>query len=82
MFCCPLYKPLFIKLTAYYKPTVIGDVIFAELWAVVNNAGVFSCYGPDDWCKVEDYQSSMDVNFLGIVRVTQVSSTPSHWRKI
>lgn len=42
-----------------------------KLWAIVNNAGVFSCYGPDDWCRVEDYQSSMDVNFLGIVRVTQ-----------
>ncbi|CAI4226111.1 unnamed protein product [Auanema sp. JU1783] len=42
-----------------------------KLWGVVNNAGVFSCYGPDDWLKITDYQSSFDVNTLGVIRVTQ-----------
>ncbi|KHN76504.1 Retinol dehydrogenase 7 [Toxocara canis] len=42
-----------------------------KLWAVVNNAGVFTTYGPDDWCTVEDYKFSLDVNTLGIIRVSQ-----------
>ncbi|KAK0409568.1 hypothetical protein QR680_004626 [Steinernema hermaphroditum] len=40
------------------------------LWAVVNNAGVFSIFGPDDWTSTKDYQRSYDVNCLGVVRVT------------
>uniref|UniRef100_A0A1I7ZD96 17-beta-hydroxysteroid dehydrogenase type 6 n=1 Tax=Steinernema glaseri TaxID=37863 RepID=A0A1I7ZD96_9BILA len=40
------------------------------LWAVVNNAGVFSIFGPDDWTSIADYQRSYDVNCLGVVRVT------------
>ncbi|TKR92448.1 hypothetical protein L596_007098 [Steinernema carpocapsae] len=41
-----------------------------ELWALVNNAGVFTCYGPDDWCTIEEYKFSFDVNTLGVVRTT------------
>ncbi|KAK0426428.1 hypothetical protein QR680_009704 [Steinernema hermaphroditum] len=41
-----------------------------DFWALVNNAGVFTCYGPDDWCTIEDYKYSYDVNTLGIVRTT------------
>ncbi|TKR69244.1 hypothetical protein L596_021427 [Steinernema carpocapsae] len=29
------------------------------LWAVVNNAGIFSIFGPDDWTSVVDYQNHM-----------------------
>ena len=42
------------------------------LWAVVNNAGIFSCYGPDDWLSMADYKLSLEVNTLGVIRTTQV----------
>ncbi|CAA98465.3 Retinol dehydrogenase 7 [Caenorhabditis elegans] len=42
-----------------------------KLWGVVNNAGIFSCYGPDDWCRMNDYKLALDVNCLGVIRVTQ-----------
>ncbi|KHN76528.1 Short-chain dehydrogenase/reductase family 9C member 7 [Toxocara canis] len=42
-----------------------------KLWAIVNNAGVFTTYGPDDWCCVQDYKFSFDVNTLGHIRVSQ-----------
>lgn len=37
---------------------------------MVNNAGIFSVYGPDDWCTIEEYRRSIDVNLLGVIRVT------------
>lgn len=40
------------------------------LWAIVNNAGVLSVYGPDSWLNVSSYQNSIDVNLLGAIRVT------------
>uniref|UniRef100_F1L5G9 17-beta-hydroxysteroid dehydrogenase type 6 n=1 Tax=Ascaris suum TaxID=6253 RepID=F1L5G9_ASCSU len=42
-----------------------------KLWAVVNNAGVFTTYGPDDWCSIDDYRFSFEVNTLGHIRVSQ-----------
>uniref|UniRef100_A0A0N5AHI0 D-beta-hydroxybutyrate dehydrogenase, mitochondrial n=1 Tax=Syphacia muris TaxID=451379 RepID=A0A0N5AHI0_9BILA len=39
------------------------------LWAVVNNAGIFSAYGPDDWLTTKEYKQSLNVNFLGSVRM-------------
>ncbi|KJH53747.1 oxidoreductase, short chain dehydrogenase/reductase family protein [Dictyocaulus viviparus] len=42
-----------------------------QLWAVVNNAGVFSCFGPDDWTTVGDYLEAVQVNTFGVIRVTQ-----------
>ncbi|CAB3396733.1 unnamed protein product [Caenorhabditis bovis] len=41
------------------------------LWGIVNNAGIFSCYGPDDWCTLDDYKKSVEVNTYGVIRVTQ-----------
>ncbi|KAK6048564.1 oxidoreductase, short chain dehydrogenase/reductase family protein [Cooperia oncophora] len=41
-----------------------------ELWGLVNNAGIFSCYGPDDWTKVSDYINAAQVNTFGVIRVT------------
>ncbi|CAD6196459.1 unnamed protein product [Caenorhabditis auriculariae] len=41
-----------------------------KLWGVVNNAGIFSCYGPDDWVHIDDYKRAFDVNTLGVIRVT------------
>ncbi|RCN49244.1 oxidoreductase, short chain dehydrogenase/reductase family protein [Ancylostoma caninum] len=43
-----------------------------KLWGVVNNAGVFSCYGPDDWTTIEDYKRAAEVNTFGVIRVTHV----------
>lgn len=41
----------------------------AKLWGIVNNAGIFSTYGPDDWCSVDEYSTSLNVNTLGAVRM-------------
>uniref|UniRef100_A0A7E5A1C2 17-beta-hydroxysteroid dehydrogenase type 6 n=1 Tax=Panagrellus redivivus TaxID=6233 RepID=A0A7E5A1C2_PANRE len=38
------------------------------LWALVNNAGIFTCYGPDAWTSIEEYKFSLDVNAFGHVR--------------
>ena len=41
------------------------------LWGLVNNAGIFQglCF---DFCTMEDYEKSMEANFFGPVRVTEV----------
>nr|KAG5713567.1 hypothetical protein BaRGS_024615 [Batillaria attramentaria] len=41
-----------------------------ELWAVVNNAGV-GLVCEIEWCSVDQFQRIMDVNVLGVVRVTK-----------
>lgn len=41
----------------------------SKLWGLVNNAGIFSIHGPDDWCSVDEYASSLNVNTLGAVRM-------------
>jgi len=40
------------------------------LWGLVNNAGVLGQPGPDDWLTVDMYQKALDVNCLGLIRVT------------
>lgn len=42
------------------------------LWALVNNAGVFTIFGPDDWLEPEDYEEAFSVNCLGAIRLTHV----------
>ncbi|CAD6196447.1 unnamed protein product [Caenorhabditis auriculariae] len=41
----------------------------AVLSALVNNAGIFTTFGPDDWCGTAEYAISLDVNTLGAIRV-------------
>ncbi|KAE9417427.1 hypothetical protein Angca_008547, partial [Angiostrongylus cantonensis] len=41
----------------------------AHLHGIVNNAGVFAIFGPDDWCSTEEYLASLNVNTLGAIRV-------------
>lgn len=41
------------------------------LWGLVNNAGILGNFGNDDFLTVEDYQKTLDVNTLGVIRVTQ-----------
>ncbi|KAK3608185.1 hypothetical protein CHS0354_039199 [Potamilus streckersoni] len=41
------------------------------LWAVVNNAGV-AIFTEIEWCSVTQFQRIMDVNVLGVVRVTKL----------
>uniref|UniRef100_A0A7E5A0S6 17-beta-hydroxysteroid dehydrogenase type 6 n=1 Tax=Panagrellus redivivus TaxID=6233 RepID=A0A7E5A0S6_PANRE len=38
------------------------------LWALVNNAGHFTSYGPDAWTPIDKYKFSLDVNAFGHVR--------------
>ncbi|GMR57609.1 hypothetical protein PMAYCL1PPCAC_27804, partial [Pristionchus mayeri] len=45
----------------------LGDNV---LWAAVNNAGIFACYGLAEWCSPDEYRLSFEVNCLGPVRVT------------
>ncbi len=45
---------------------------FIVLWALVNNAGVFSIFGPDDWLVPEDYLTAFEVNCLGGIRCVHV----------
>nr|KAG5713568.1 hypothetical protein BaRGS_024616 [Batillaria attramentaria] len=40
------------------------------LWAVVNNAGI-ATFTEIEWCSVDQFQRIMDVNVLGVVRVTK-----------
>ena len=37
----------------------------------MNNAGIVGHFGNDDFLNVGDYQRVLDVNTLGVVRVTQ-----------
>ncbi|KAI1720696.1 short chain dehydrogenase domain-containing protein [Ditylenchus destructor] len=41
-----------------------------QLWALVNNAGIFTCYGPDAWTTIDDYKLAMEVNLYGVIRCT------------
>ncbi|GMR58791.1 hypothetical protein PMAYCL1PPCAC_28986 [Pristionchus mayeri] len=50
---------------------IVGEKLGDKtLWAVVNNAGIFSCYGLAEWCTSDEYKLSFEVNLLGAVRVT------------
>ncbi|KAI6218996.1 Retinol dehydrogenase 7 [Aphelenchoides fujianensis] len=42
-----------------------------KLWALLNNAGVFTTCGPAEWCSIDEYKWGMDINFYGVVRCTQ-----------
>ncbi len=42
----------------------------AELWAVVNNAGV-ACSSEIEWCPMSTFEKMMQVNTFGPVRVTK-----------
>jgi NAD(P)-dependent dehydrogenase (short-subunit alcohol dehydrogenase family) len=41
------------------------------LWGLVNNAGIAGNTAMDDFCTVANYQELLDVNTLGVIRVTQ-----------
>ncbi|CAD5223598.1 unnamed protein product [Bursaphelenchus okinawaensis] len=43
----------------------------AKLWSLVNNAGFCAFYGPSDWVTTEEYKTSIDVNLLGTIRMSQ-----------
>ncbi|KAK7113181.1 retinol dehydrogenase 16-like [Littorina saxatilis] len=40
------------------------------LWAVINNAGI-ATFTEIEWCSVDQFQRLLDVNVLGVVRVTK-----------
>lgn len=42
-----------------------------DLWAVVNNAGI-AVFTEIEWCSVIQFQRIMDVNVMGVVRVTKL----------
>uniref|UniRef100_A0A914ZCY4 Uncharacterized protein n=1 Tax=Panagrolaimus superbus TaxID=310955 RepID=A0A914ZCY4_9BILA len=58
----------------YVKKNLASDEM---LWAVVNNAGVFSCYGPDAWTGIQDYKDAFEINCIGHIRCVHVRSRVS-----
>ncbi|XP_063997610.1 retinol dehydrogenase 16-like [Pogoniulus pusillus] len=40
------------------------------LWGLVNNAGVASPTGPNEWLTKEDFAKMLDINLLGLIEVT------------
>jgi NAD(P)-dependent dehydrogenase (short-subunit alcohol dehydrogenase family) len=44
--------------------------LLTDLWAVVNNAGI-AAFTEIEWCSVDQFQRILDVNVLGVVRVTK-----------
>lgn len=44
---------------------------FAGLWGLVNNAGIGTGFAPNLWQTKEDFIKMLNVNFLGMVDVTQ-----------
>ncbi|KAL4239934.1 hypothetical protein ACF0H5_000730 [Mactra antiquata] len=50
-----------------YVKENLGD---NELWAIVNNAGI-AIFTEIEWCSVVQFQRILDVNVIGVVRVTK-----------
>lgn len=46
-------------------------LILIGLWAVVNNAGIAGTVSPIEWQTADDFRRSLEVNFFGLVFVTQ-----------
>lgn len=46
-------------------------LFFLDLWAVINNAGISLGTPECEWCPLDRYQRVMDVNFIGVIRVTK-----------
>ena len=43
---------------------------FSGLWAVINNAGI-AVFAETEWCTMDAYQRVIDVNLMGLIRVTK-----------
>ncbi|GMS93963.1 hypothetical protein PENTCL1PPCAC_16138, partial [Pristionchus entomophagus] len=54
---------------AFHLVKKILDANNAQLWGLVNNAGIFSIFGPADWCSIKQYSDALHVNCLGAVRM-------------
>jgi len=69
--------PLKTDITKQESVDAMRDAVFAklaeegaELYGVVNNAGVLFQSGPVEWTPVSNYETMFAVNVLGAVRVT------------
>lgn len=49
---------------------ILSVLICTVLWALVNNAGI-ATFQEIEWCSVTQFQQIMDVNVIGVVRVTK-----------
>ena len=45
-------------------------LFFSVLYSVVNNAGI-AVFSEIEWCSVDQFQQIMNVNVMGMVRVTK-----------
>ncbi|KAK7830941.1 hypothetical protein U0070_018485 [Myodes glareolus] len=44
--------------------------LIAGLWGLVNNAGISIPLGPNEWMNKEDFAKILDMNLLGMIKVT------------
>uniref|UniRef100_A0A914EP20 Uncharacterized protein n=1 Tax=Acrobeloides nanus TaxID=290746 RepID=A0A914EP20_9BILA len=44
-----------------------------KLWALVNNAGTLTSYGPDEWVSIDQYRRALEVNTFGMIRCVHVT---------
>lgn len=54
------------KAAKYVKETLGNNT----LWAIVNNAGI-ATFTEIEWCPIETYEKVIDVNTMGLIRVTK-----------
>ena len=60
-----------LMLTTQALNNILGMAFLSlALWAVVNNAGI-AAFTEIEWCSVDQFQRILDVNVLGVVRVTK-----------
>ncbi|XP_076865032.1 retinol dehydrogenase 5 [Brachyhypopomus gauderio] len=45
----------------------VGD---SGLWGIVNNAGTSLPMGPSEWMRIEDFQSTLKTNLIGVIETT------------
>lgn len=46
-------------------------IFFLDFWCLVNNAGV-AVYAETEWCPLESYTKMIEVNLIGVIRVTKL----------
>lgn len=56
--------------TGYNSSLNYFCLIFPELWALVNNAGISGNVTKVEWLNVADCEEAIDVNCLGHIRLT------------
>ena len=59
-------------ISSIIKPVLCDSLLPLSpgLWGLVNNAGISTPSGPNEWMKKQDFARVLDVNLLGMIEVT------------